>query len=183
MTISLIPLSLDHHVALLQQVYRATPGYWRLYNLPSSPAGQAERDLHTAAEDPGRTLMGIVRPNTPGDPSAGAEMVGMVDFRLHWPKQGTAYLGMIMVAEAVQRQGLATAAWDLLHPWLRDAAGIIVVRAGIEQFNPAALKFCQSLGFQMTGETDRVKVGIKFVRMIYMERVLRETSELEPKTA
>ncbi len=54
--------------------------------------------------------MGIVRPNVPGDPSAGAEMIGMVDFRLHWPAEGTAYLGMVMVAEAVQRAGgIATA--------------------------------------------------------------------------
>ena len=176
MTISLIPLTLDHHIAPLQQVYRATPGYWHLYNLPSSPAGQAERDLQAASEDQGRTLMGIVRPipnpTMSGGLSTGAEMIGMVDFRLHWPRQGTAYLGMVMVAEAVQRQGIATAAWDLLHPWLGDAAQITTVRAGIEQFNPAALKFLQSLGFTMTGETDRVKVGIKFVRMIYMEKVI-----------
>ncbi len=170
MTISLIPLSADHHIDALQQVYRATPGYWQLYNLPSSPAGQAERDLQAAAEDAGRTLMGIVRPNVPDDPSAGAEMIGVVDFRLHWPKEGTAYLGMIMVAESVQRQGIATSAWELLHPWLRDAAGITTVRAGIEQFNPKALKFLESLGFAMTGESERIKVGIKFVRLIYMEK-------------
>ena len=60
-TISLAPLSLEWHVDALQQVYLATPGYWAMYNLLTAPAGQAESDLRTAAETPGRTLVGIVR--------------------------------------------------------------------------------------------------------------------------
>ncbi len=61
-TISLIPLTSNDHVAALQEVYRSTPGYWEMYNLPMPPADQAARDMEQAASTPGRTMMGIVEP-------------------------------------------------------------------------------------------------------------------------
>ncbi len=59
-------------------------------------------------------MMGIVRRVDEDDPAAGFEMVGMVDFRLHWPQESIAYVGMLMVAEPYQRQGIGTQAWRLL---------------------------------------------------------------------
>src|SRR5215203_718949 len=83
--ISLLPLNSADHAEALQAVYRATPQYWQMYHLPSSPAGQAERDLEAATATPGRTLMGILRRVDEGDPALGVEMVGVIDFRLEWP--------------------------------------------------------------------------------------------------
>jgi L-amino acid N-acyltransferase YncA len=49
-------------------------------------------------------------------------------------------------------------------------------RLGVEQFNPAALKFFESLGFQLTGDSQRIRSGQRFVRVLYMEKDLkRET--------
>src|SRR5688572_30974398 len=90
-TISLLPLNAADHAEVLQAVYRATPHYWQMYHLPSSPAGQAESDLEAAATTPGRTLMGIVRRVDEGDPTLGVEMVGVVDFRLQWPDPEIVY--------------------------------------------------------------------------------------------
>src|SRR5947207_612930 len=89
-TISLLPLNAADHSEALQAVYRATPEYWQMYHLPGSPAGQAASDLEAAANTPGRTLMGIVHriqadELTPVLELAQVEMVGVVDFRLHWP--------------------------------------------------------------------------------------------------
>jgi ribosomal protein S18 acetylase RimI-like enzyme len=171
--VSLLPLNAADHAEALQQVYRATPGYWQMYHLASSPTGQAERDLEAAASTPGRTLMGIVRrideEMDEGDDNAGVEMVGVVDFRMHWPDEDVVYVGMIMVAEPYQRQGIGSAAWRLLAPWLAQGAQMKGARAGVEQFNPNGLRFLQSLGFSVTGESSRIQSGKRLVRLLYMD--------------
>jgi RimJ/RimL family protein N-acetyltransferase len=168
--ISLIPLTLEDHVAALQGLYAATPGYWAFYNWPSAPPTQAEHDLRAAAETPGRTLLGMVRRRQTKEPTPSGELIGLVDFRLHWPGQQVVYLGMMMVAERWQRRGIGTQAWQLLTPWLVEQAGMHKARLGVEQFNPGALRFFLQLGFRLTGQTDRYRVGDKFVRLLYMER-------------
>jgi RimJ/RimL family protein N-acetyltransferase len=201
--ISLAPLAPEVHAEAVQQVYRATPGYWAMYNLAGSPAGQAQRDLDAAVDTPGRHMMGIVRHVQPaedapssadeadeantkpetmpettpdtiaqadtGQAEADLELVGIVDFRLYWPAADVAYIGMIMVAEPFQREGIGSQAWGLLRPWLVETAKVKKVRLGIEQFNFAALHFFQALGFVLTGETHRIEVGSKWVRLLYME--------------
>lgn len=167
-TISLIPLSLEWHSEALQQLYWATPGYWAMYHYPTPPAGQADHDLRSAAETLGRTLFGIVRRLE----DASGELVGLIDFRLHWPEEGIVYLGLVMVAEPYQRQGIGRAAWELFRPWLAQQAQMQTVRAAVEQFNPTALQFFASLGFVVTGEARRIQVGDKFVRLLYMELAL-----------
>ncbi|RIK43981.1 MAG: hypothetical protein DCC55_03885 [Chloroflexi bacterium] len=167
--ISLVPLSLEYHVAALQAVYVATPGYWALYNWPSAPPNQAAHDLRAAAETPGRTILGMVRRLQAEDAAAG-ELIGLIDFRLHWPGQHVVYIGMVMVAEPLQRQGVGAQAWQLLEPWLIDQAGMYKARLAVEQFNPGALQFFTYLGFQLTGQTARHRVGDKFVRLLYLEK-------------
>ena len=174
--ISLAPLSLEWHVAALQQVYWATPGYWAMFNFATVPPGQAEHDLRAVAETPGRTLLGIVR-RTDSDGSheaaqAGVELIGVLDFRLHWPAEQVVSIGMVMVAEPYQRQGIGTQAWALVNPWLVEQAGMQRARLAVEQFNPTALKFFESLGFALTGDSNRIKVGDKFVRLLSMELTL-----------
>jgi hypothetical protein len=171
--ISLVPLNAaDHaadHAAALQQVYRALPGYWQMYHLPAAPAEQAARDLAAAVETPGRTLLGIVRRVNVGDPQAGVELVGLMDFRLHWPDPRVVYVGMVMVAEPYQRQGIGSQAWRLLAPWLAQAAQMQTARVGVEQFNPGALRFFQALGFTLTGNSRRMQSGQRWVRLLYMD--------------
>ena len=169
-TISLIPLDKDTHAAALQEVYRTVQRYWEMYNLVMPPADQAEKDLTQAAETAGRTMMGIIKPVQRGTAAAGAEMIGLVDFRLGWPAADLAYVGMIMVAEPYQRQGVGTKAWLTLKPWLTDTAGVKKVRLGVEQFNHDGLRFFRSLGFELTGESNRISVGSKLVRLLYMEQ-------------
>jgi len=170
--ITLMPVDATLHTAALQAVYAAAPGYWRLYHLPSPPADHAEREVAAAQATPGRTLLAIVRPVARTNPAAGAEMIGVLDFRLHWPEPGVAYIAMLMVAEPLHRQGVGTQAWSLLKPWLASAAGIHTARVGVEQFNGVVLKFWQAQGFTLTGASDRVRVGEKFVRLLYMTAAL-----------
>ncbi len=172
--ITLLPVDAALHTAALQAVYAAVPGYWRLYHLPGAPADHAVHELAAVQATPGRALLAIVRPLDRHDPAQGAEMIGVLDFRLHWPEEGVAYLARLMVAEALQRQGVGTQAWSLLKPWLASAADIHTARVGVEQFNVTALKFWEAQGFTLTGESDRVRVGEKFVRLLYMRASLAE---------
>jgi len=182
MTISLIPLSRTLHVGALQHLYRATPAYWAMYHYLQAPPGQAAADMQAAETTPGRYLMGIVQPreaqptgnatevnDDSAAPSQAGELIGLIDFRLDWPTANVATIGMIMVAEAYQRQGIGRAAWQLLQPWLIGSAKIQKSRLAIEQFNPQAMQFFQHLGFQLTGEAERLNVGERLVRLLYME--------------
>jgi RimJ/RimL family protein N-acetyltransferase len=170
--ISLLPLDAEYHGPALQAMYAATPGYWEMYGLDGPPPGQAEEDLKAANETPGRYLLGVVKRVDEQDPGAGAEMIGVVDFKLHWPAEGIATLGMIMVAEPYQRQGVGEQAWSLLAPWLAATAGIVTARLSVEQFNIRALKFWERMGFALTGESDRVRSGEQLVRLLYLEKPL-----------
>jgi RimJ/RimL family protein N-acetyltransferase len=172
--ISLLPLDADLHTPALQAVYAATPSYWAMYGLPAAPSGQAESDLRAGNTTPGRYLLGIVQRVDESDATAGAELIGVLDFRLHWPAEGVAYIGMLMVAEPYQRQGVGTQAWSLLAPWLAATAKIDTARTGVEQFNVAALKFWQQVGFRLTGASERVRSGDSLVRLLYLERTLSE---------
>jgi len=156
----------------LQQVYALTPAYWAMHHLPGAPAGQAARDLAAVQTEAGRSALGILLPNEPGNPSAGAQLIGLLDFRMHWPQPGTVYVGMVMVAEPFQRQGAASAAWRLLEEWLAGQAGVSLARLTVEQFNPGALRFFQRVGFALTGESRRTKSGKRLVRLLVMEKEL-----------
>jgi len=167
--ISLIPLTVQHHANALQEVYAQTPSYWHMYNMPSVTPQQAERDLNDAADVPGRTMLGIAQRVERTNPDAGAMLIGLVDFRLNWPEERMAYLGMLMVAEPLQRQGIGRKAWRMLMQWLLKSTDVTTVRLGVEQFNPGAMQFFQSLGFQLTGDANRIQSGDKLVRLLYME--------------
>ena len=67
---------------------------------------------------------------------------GLADFRLYWPEERMAYLGMLMVASATSAR-----AWPTGMAAARPLAGggrrHQTVRLGVEQFNPETLLFFQ----------------------------------------
>ncbi len=150
----------------------ATPGYWQMYKLPGCPAGQAAADLRAVAATPGRAMLGIVRRIVASDASAGAELIGVLDYRLHWPDEQVVYIGMVMVAEPYQRRGIGRQSWHLLQPWLTATAGMTKARLGVEQFNSKALQFFEAFDFSLTGESNRLRVGDKLIRLLYMQKRL-----------
>lgn len=171
-TVSLIPLELSLHEDALQRVYELSPAYWAMYHLAQVPAGQAGRDLAAIEMEPGRTGLGILMANEPGNPQAGAQLVGLIDFRMNWPDPGSVYIGIVLVAQPFQRRGVGSEAWALLETWLATAAGCREVRLGVEQFNIGALKFFQSLGFALSGEAQRIRSGKRLVRLLAMHKDL-----------
>ena len=101
----------------------------------------------------------------------------MLDFRLHWPDQNTAYLGILMVAEPFQRRRVGSDAWALLEPWLTEEAGQHAVKLGVEQFKPPARSnFSNRSALTLTGEAQRIRSGKRLVRLLAMEKKLTESS-------
>ena len=178
-SISLLPLDASLHADALQRVYELSPAYWAMYHLAQAPAGQSARDLEAIGAEPGRMGLGIVAANEAGNPEAGAQLVGMIDFRLHWPDPETAYIGILLVAEPFQRQRVGTNAWALLEPWLAAEGGVREAKLGVEQFNPGALRFFQSLGFSLTGEAQRIRSGKRLVRLLAMEKQLESSDKID----
>lgn len=172
-SISLLPLDATLHAGALQRVYELSPAYWAMYHMAQAPAGQAARDLTAIDDEPGRMGLGIATANEPGNAAAGAQLVGMIDFRLQWPDPDMAYIGILLVAEPFQRQRVGSDAWALLEPWLANEANLHTVKLGVEQFNPGALKFFQTLGFTLTGEAQRIRSGKRLVRLLAMEKGLK----------
>ncbi len=169
--ITLIPLGADH-APPLQAVYEAAPAYWARFALTHVPSDQAARDLAEAAADPTRTLLGILRRVDAADPAAGQIMVGAIDLRRHYPDDGFVTLGLLVVAESYQRAGIGRAAWTLLEAWLAAQPEFTRARLSVEQFNIPGLHFFTALGFGMTGDANRQKVGDAFVRYLAMEKAL-----------
>ncbi len=169
--VTLIPLDAEH-AALLQAVYVAAPAYWALFGIDGLPSDQAARDLAEAADDPTRTILGILQRVNPADPAAGQSMVGAVDLRRHYPDESDVTLGLLIVAEPHQRQGVGSAAWALLEAWLAQQPGLATARLSVEQFNTPALHFFTALGFKLTGEATRKKVNDLFVRYLDMQKEL-----------
>jgi ribosomal protein S18 acetylase RimI-like enzyme len=176
MPMTLMPLSSPHHVALLQAIYDATPDYWRLYGLSGAPLGRARHDLDAANATPGRTIMGVLRRVNADEPATGMEMIGMIDIRLHYPTERTVSMGLLMIAEPCQRQGVGRQAWSLLEAWLAQSGGMTNARAAVEQFNIAGLKFLLCLGFNLTGEANRLRVGDRLIRLLALKKTIVNAS-------
>ncbi len=171
--ITLIPLSTEH-AAPLQAVYNAAPAYWRLFGLDGLPPGQAAADLDAASVNPARSLLGILQRAEVANPAAGQIMVGAIDLRRHYPDESDVTLGLVIVGEPYQRQGVGRAAWTLLESWLAQQPGLTTARLSVEQFNIPALHFFTALGFALTGGATRQKVGDHLVRYMAMEKALTE---------
>jgi RimJ/RimL family protein N-acetyltransferase len=169
--ITLIPLSAEH-AAPLQAVYVAAPRYWAHFGLDALPPDQATRDLAAAADDPTRSILGILQRVQPDNPSAGQQMIGAVDMRRHYPAEQDVTVGLLIVAEPYQRQGIGRAAWALLEGWLAQQPGLSVAHLAIEQFNLPALHFFTALGYELTGHATRQKVNNTFVRYLAMQKLL-----------
>lgn len=172
--ITLIPLSAPEHVSLLQAVYEAVPLYWRQFQQPGAAPDQAAQELAAVSATPGRAIMGILHPMGAENSNAELEMIGMVDFRLHYPHEGAATVGLLLVAQPYQRQGIGRQCWLMLEQWLARSARMKTAHAAVEQFNTVGLKFFLSMGFSLTGGARRLRVGDRFIRLLDLEKPLAQ---------
>ena len=79
-------------------------------------------------------------------------MIGCADVLKGWKHERQCMLGLLLLAEAVQGQGVGRRAYDLLEQVIRRWPGIDSIRIGVISTNAQALGFWRKRGFIETGE-------------------------------
>ena len=80
-------------------------------------------------------------------------MVGCADLIRGFPDPHTALLGLLLVAESLQRQVIGSAAYLAIERHIRSCGdGCTQVRIGVVRTNAQVLPFWTKLGFAPTGE-------------------------------
>jgi len=130
----------------LQRVFEATPAYAQL--ITGTPPGPAEAQSTYSILPEGNSyedkfVLGVY---------LGSEMVGCVDLIRGYPEPHVAHIGLLLLAEPFQHQGIGKAAYGLVEQYIRAWGNCTTVRAGVVRTNEAVLPFWQKLGFVPTGE-------------------------------
>ena len=81
------------------------------------------------------------------------EMVGVADFVVSYPAEGKGFLGLLLLAERYQRQGLGREAVGLLEQWAAREHAVREVDLGVELVNERARRFWRRCGYAPTGVT------------------------------
>jgi RimJ/RimL family protein N-acetyltransferase len=102
-----------------------------------------------------------------------ARMVGCADLIRGYPDPGAAHLGLLLIAEEFQRQGIGAEACRQIEREIRGWGTCSRIRLGIVGTNYHVLPFWRRLGFVKTGETKPYRYA----------NVLSETIVLEKRIA
>jgi len=153
----------------LQQVIEAAPTYVeRVTGLPPGPS-DAQSTYMVLPEGKGyedKFVFGIYLEG---------EMVGCVDLIRAYPDAETATLGLLLVAERYQRQGLGRAAFAELERLVRAWPSVKRVRLGVVMTNAAVLPFWERLGFRRMGEVKPYRYANVASEVVILEKPLRPT--------
>jgi ribosomal protein S18 acetylase RimI-like enzyme len=132
--------------AAVQDCLAGCPGYFeRVEGAPAGPA-EAARLLAEAEADPLRRvyLFTLKRGRVPA---------AVLDLWLDQPEPGTAHLGLLLVREALQGQGLGREVMAALEPALA-AAGSDLLRLSVADENREVQGFWEGLGYAPVGRLE-----------------------------
>lgn len=102
---------------------------------------------------------------------AGEAMIGCADLIRGYPTREKAVIGLLLLAEPWQRQGLGRAFALLIEQRIAAWSEVTTLRLGVVKTNAGALAFWGKLGYRETGE---VKSTSEFVAdVIVLEKPLR----------
>jgi len=152
-------------MAALQCVLEAAPGYFQA--VTGMPPGGAEAQSTFTALPPDKTyedkfVWGLYSSDA---------MIGCADVIRGYPVREKAVTGLLLLAEAWQRQGLGRAFGALIEQRIAAWPEITTLRVGVVKTNTGALAFWRKLGYAETGE---VKSTSEFVAdVVVFEKPLR----------
>jgi RimJ/RimL family protein N-acetyltransferase len=82
----------------------------------------------------------------------GDELIGCADVIRAFPKPATVLVGLFLLSEPNQREGLGRQAFSLLEDIVREWGTCARIRLGVLRCNEEVLPFWRKLGFEATGE-------------------------------
>jgi RimJ/RimL family protein N-acetyltransferase len=150
----------------LQRVLEEAPAYSQ--RITGLPPGPADAQSTYSALPPDKTyddkfVFGIW--------SAGA-MIGVIDVIRGYPRQGTAFLGLLLLSEKHQGRGHGRAAYRLVEEVIRGWGTCRRVRLSVVRVNAEVIPFWESLGFQTTGEVKPYRYASILSEHLLFEKVL-----------
>jgi uncharacterized protein len=153
-------------MADLQRVLEGAPQYAEL--VTGAPPGPADAQSTYSGLPEGKSyddkfVFGIY---------CGADMVGCADLIRGYPDPHTAWLGLLLVAEAFQHRGFGSAAYGELETFIRRWDRCKRIRLSVIRANAQALPFWRKLGFAPTGETKPYRYGAVVSEHILLEKHL-----------
>jgi RimJ/RimL family protein N-acetyltransferase len=167
MVVELRPLQGERaEMAALQRVLEGAPRYAEL--ITGAPPGPADAQSTYSALPEGKWyddkfVFGIY---------CGADMVGCADLIRGYPDPHTAWLGLLLVAEAFERRGFGSAACRELEAVIRSWGSCQRIRLSVVRVNAQALRFWRKVGFAPTGETKPYRYGALVSEHILLEKRL-----------
>ncbi|MFL5813839.1 MAG: GNAT family N-acetyltransferase [Bdellovibrionia bacterium] len=138
-----------HDVSELQRVLESAPLYWKRIANKTIESDGAQSVLQALPEGKTRAdkyVLGIYLPNQSSE-----QMIGCIDLIRGFPDSQTAMLGLLIVSESYQKQGLGKASYEALEKVIRSWPEMRKVRIGVIEANGIVLPFWKSLGFVETG--------------------------------
>jgi ribosomal protein S18 acetylase RimI-like enzyme len=78
--------------------------------------------------------------------------IGVIDLLIGYPTKEKAFIGLLLISEKYQKQGLGTQTYSELEKYIRQFPIINTIRLSVVESNGWVLKFWEELGFAMTGE-------------------------------
>jgi RimJ/RimL family protein N-acetyltransferase len=153
-------------MAEFQRVLEGAPDYFeRVMGGPPGPA-EAQSDYTLLPEGKSyadKFVYGIFRKG---------EMVGCADVIRGYPTGDTAFIGLLLIAEANQRQGIGQAAYRQIEEQCRSWPGIQRIRLGVVETNTMVIPFWEKMGFRRTGETRPYRYGPVHSTAVVFEKSL-----------
>lgn len=154
-------------MAELQCVFEHSPKFAEL--VTGVPPGLADAQSTYAVLPEGKTyddkfVFGIF---------LGSAMVGCADMIRGYPIPTTATLGLLLIAEAFQHQGIGRAAYAQLEGRILGWSTCDRVRLGVVETNAGVVPFWRKLGFEQTGESRPYRRGSIVSDCIYFEKPLK----------
>ena len=134
---------------LVYRLYRETPDYFRIISIPMPTLEEVERELEAAQSDPRRCTELVLdrsgRVDGLFDPASGEQVVGYLDYKLHYPEQGDVMVNLLLILGRLQNSGLGKQCVRDLEARLGCEAQRVL--ASIYGQNSRAQHFWKSLGY------------------------------------
>ena len=140
---------------LIYQLYQATPGYFDIIAIEPPTLVDVEGELKVAAKDPHRKCELILSPTNSHrgvnesiiDPITNREVLGYLDYKLHYPGRCDTTVNLLLIAESVQSQGVGSLVIETLERKLKSEDNGSRVLASIYGNNARAKHFWRKQGY------------------------------------
>ncbi len=135
-----------NEVLIVQQMLEEAPHYSMNVSgeLPDQEAGE---EVFSAIppnfEYKNKHVLGVFKESDP---------IGVIDLLIGYPIEGKAFIGLFLISEKYQKQGLGLRIFSELEKYLSQFTAIKVIRLSVVESNGDVLKFWVKLGFTKTGE-------------------------------